>query len=201
MDDKKQFTVRLNAAINEAIAEYREMQEENGELLNTDKKILESLVDTAISKFRPYKENSQKVKDLQAKNERLTDENKTLTELVETLRKKDDANNSTLEQLQQKLLQSDNLSADIILRKKDISIVHLKLLEKYLASSKAKSMFVKLNDNGKYDGFFDKIEPNNYGKLLLNAFLASAMGKTLPAVVSNRAIKNAIDKQLQNLGL
>ncbi len=200
MDDKKQFSVRLNAAINEAIAEYREMLEENGEILNTDKKILESLVDTALSKFRPYKENNQRIKELEKINENLVIENETLNELVATLRKNKERQDLELSQLSKQSSKYSDLENDVILKKSQLTIVHLKLIEKYFKSQKTKNMFAKLNENEKYNDYFDQLSSDT-GKFLLTTFLSSAIGKPLPAVVSNRALKNAIDKQIKNIEL
>jgi chromosome segregation ATPase len=198
MDGKKQFTLRLSPALADMIAEFKELYEENtGEVLNTDKKIFEAILDTAQSKYAPFKDNSKKTAELQA-------ENKKLKQQLDTLSAGKSKLDETTAELQNEIrrLQAENEEikdkvAKVLIYNTDINIVINKLIELYLKDKKTQSFFKKLNANGKYNGFFDVPDKEktqeNIRKLLLSAFLASAMGKPLPAVVSNAKIKTKID--------
>ncbi len=199
MTEKKQFTVRLNAGLIEAIDEFKELLEENGEVVKTDKQILESLLEAANAKYRPFKDNSDKAKKLQAENEELKKQLSALTagkeKINEYLSKLREENTK----LHQELSHINNLTGEIIIKKSDIPKVADALIKRYLKDEKTRKIFEKENDKGTFDGYIDKItgdnELENTRKLLLGTFVRSALGRPLPAVVANRKIIDKIKEQ------
>lgn len=197
MDEKNNFSVRLNAGLLEAINNFKEMYEENSDSLKTDKAILEALLDTALAKYQPYKDNSQKINELQAQVTQLE-------ALKVQLMQKNSENENIINDVNNQLKNFKNannyateLESDIFIRKSQLTAVHRQLLVKYLTDKKTFERFKELNKNGKYNNFFDIPNKEEPDKFLLSVFLASAIGKVLPEVVPNSKIYSAIEKVIQ----
>ncbi len=200
----KTFAARLNAGLREALDEFKKFYEENNnEILTTDKSILEALLDVATAKYKPYKDNSDKIKELEKRIKELETQNQTITEKAKKLQEQNYELEQELKKLQNELGNKEKTVSDLILRWSDFPKAIKKLIKLYLSNEKTKRMFARANKEGYYNGFFDKIDTGEKQKdianLLKGTFLFSAMGKSLPPVTKNAKIKEWIEDELKGL--
>ncbi len=185
MDEKTHFAARLNAGLRTALDEFKQLYEENNDtILKNDKQILEALLDTASSKYAPYKDNSTKIKQLEAEKEQLLQKINSLTSEVEKLKEIEHTLRKQLNEIQQAKQQYESEQQYIILTKKNLAKPVLFLLKKTLTNKKVVNWINRQIEKYEIEDITGKIgsdELENVRTLIrFIIVLTTVIGKTLP---------------------
>lgn len=205
LEDKKQFTTRLSVDVIEITNEFIEVYENQyGVNLDSDRKVYDALVESALSKKKPVEVSKQSdIDKIESLLNELEQKKTAIDELI--------VNNKTLEtnvyELQTELKQSENRAQTLVKLDENqlivnLSAFHRKLINTYLSNKDIISDFAKMNRNGELSGVFDRIDSENKSEniahLLTSVFVGSAAGKVLKPVLSKKQIEAEILKHVNS---
>ena len=211
-EDKKQFTTRISTDVIEIANEFIEVYEEQyGVNLSSDRKILEALIESALSKKKPVEKSMKtdleeienlKTFVLQLKTKLENSENK-LTEakirITELVASQLNAESKVVE-LSNKVSSRIKLDDNQVIV--TLSQFHQKLVNTYLKDKKTVLLFEEMNKGGKLNGVFDKIncENNNenIANFLTSILVGSAANKVLRPILTKKTIENEIKNYIND---
>lgn len=198
-EDKKQFTTRISTDIIEMTNEFIQVYEElYGVTLDSDRKIFEALIESALSRKKPVEvSKAEDIKEI----ERLNNELGNCLKTNEVITREISNCENLINELKTDLKQAENKAQTLVKLDENQVIItlskfHKKLINTYLTNKEIVSEFTKMNRNGLLNGVFDKIDyenkTENISNLLTGVFVGSSAGKVLKPILSKKQIETEI---------